>query len=115
MRLERFGKLQNEKYRGYVSDIHSSGGHLLVADQRPARPFEGRGRKLELDFTSVNLTEVTDHAMRSWPSGPSRRGWRVAQNFPADLPNVVADLRSMRQIMINLCPTRSNSPTPAGR
>ncbi|MCA3574802.1 MAG: PAS domain S-box protein, partial [Aestuariivirga sp.] len=29
MRLGRFGEIDNEKYRGYVQDIHASGAHLL--------------------------------------------------------------------------------------
>ncbi len=42
--LERmFGEL-NEKQDDYLKDIHSSGKHLLHADQRHSRPVEGRGR-----------------------------------------------------------------------
>ncbi len=39
----------------------------------------------------------------------------VRRNFPADLPNVVADLRSMRQIMINLLSNAIKFTDPGGQ
>ena len=43
LRQRLFGEI-NEKQEEYLDDILSSGNHLLVADQRRARPVEGRGR-----------------------------------------------------------------------
>jgi PAS domain S-box-containing protein len=102
MRLERFGKLQNEKYRDYVSDIHASGVHLLSLINDLLDLSKVEAGKLELNFTSVNLAEVTDHAMRLLSERAQQARISLKRNFPPQLPNVVADLRSMRQIMINL-------------
>ena len=43
LRQRLFGEI-NEKQEEYLDDILSSGNHLLVADQRRARPVQGRGR-----------------------------------------------------------------------
>ncbi|HKG72602.1 MAG TPA: ATP-binding protein, partial [Aestuariivirgaceae bacterium] len=114
MRLERFGKLQNEKYRGYVSDIHSSGVHLLSLINDLLDLSKVEAGKLELTFTSVSLPEVTDHAMRLLAERAQQARVSVRRNFPADLPNVVADLRSMRQIMINLISNAIKFTDPGG-
>jgi PAS domain S-box-containing protein len=114
MRLERFGKLQNEKYRGYVSDIHSSGVHLLSLINDLLDLSKVEAGKLELTFTSVSLPEATDHAMRLLAERAQQARVSVRRNFPADLPNVVADLRSMRQIMINLISNAIKFTDPGG-
>ena len=114
MRLERFGKLQNEKYRGYVSDIHSSGVHLLSLINDLLDLSKVEAGKLELTFTSVSLPEATDHAVRLLAERAQQARVSVRRNFPADLPNVVADLRSMRQIMINLISNAIKFTDPGG-
>jgi PAS domain S-box-containing protein len=114
MRLERFGKLQNEKYRGYVSDIHSSGVHLLSLINDLLDLSKVEAGKLELTFTSVSLPEATDHAVRLLAERAQQARVSVRRNFPADLPNVVADLRSMRQIMINLLSNAIKFTDPGG-
>ena len=43
LRQRLFGEI-NEKQEEYLDDILSSGNHLLAADQRRARPVQGRGR-----------------------------------------------------------------------
>jgi PAS domain S-box-containing protein len=115
MRLERFGKLQNDKYRGYVSDIHSSGSHLLSLINDLLDLSKVEAGKLELNFTSVSLPEVTDHAIRLLAERAQQARVSVRRNFPPDLPNVVADLRSMRQIMINLISNAIKFTDPSGQ
>jgi signal transduction histidine kinase len=115
MRLERFGKLQNEKYRDYVSDIHSSGAHLLSLINDLLDLSKVEAGKLELNFTSVNLAEVTEHAMRLLLERAQQARVSLKRNVPPNLPNVVADLRSMRQIMINLLSNAIKFTDPGGQ
>jgi PAS domain S-box-containing protein len=115
MRLERFGKLQNEKYRDYVSDIHESGAHLLSLINDLLDLSKVEAGKLELNFTSVDLAEVTDHAMRLLSERAQQARVSLKRSFPPQLPNVVADLRSMRQIMINLLSNAIKFTDPGGQ
>ncbi|HYM98696.1 MAG TPA: ATP-binding protein [Aestuariivirgaceae bacterium] len=115
MRLERFGKLQNEKYRDYVSDIYSSGAHLLSLINDLLDLSKVEAGKLELNFTSVSLPEVTEHAMRLLAERAQQARVSMRRNFPGDLPNVVADLRSTRQIMINLLSNAIKFTDPGGQ
>jgi PAS domain S-box-containing protein len=115
MRLERFGKLQNEKYRDYVSDIYASGAHLLSLINDLLDLSKVEAGKLELTFTSVNLPDVTDHAMRLLAERAQQGRISLRRNFPSDLPNVVADLRSMRQILLNLLSNSIKFTDPGGQ
>ena len=102
MREERFGPLGNDKYRAYAQDIHISGSHLLSLINDLLDLAKVEAGKLELNFTAVNLSDVADHALRMLqePAGVARVVMR--KSFADGLPPVVADLRSMRQILINL-------------
>lgn len=102
MRLGSFGEIDNEKYRGYVHDIHSSGAHLLSLINDLLDLSKVEAGKLELNFTSVNLADVTDHALKLMQEQATSARVVLRKSMPAELPNVVADLRSMRQIMLNL-------------
>jgi PAS domain S-box-containing protein len=115
MRLERFGEIENEKYKGYVNDIHASGGHLLSLINDLLDLSKVEAGKLELNFTSVNLNDVADHAMRLMQEPATAARVVLRKAFPAKLPNVVADLRSMRQILLNLLSNAVKFTDPGGQ
>ena len=115
MLLERFGRIQNEKYRSYVDDIHTSGGHLLSLINDLLDLSKVEAGRLELNFTSVDLSEVVDHAVRSLAEQAQQARVAVRKNLPADLPSVVADARSMRQIMLNLLSNAVKFTDPGGQ
>ena len=102
MRLGRFGDIGNEKYKGYVQDIHASGSHLLSLINDLLDLSKVEAGKLELNFTSVSLSDIADHAIKMMQEQATASRVVLRKSMPADLPNVVADLRSMRQIMLNL-------------
>ncbi len=115
MRLGRFGEIDNEKYRGYVQDIHASGAHLLSLIDDLLDLSKVEAGKLELNFTSVSLGEVAEHAMKLLQEQATAARVVLRKSFPADLPNVVADLRSMRQIMLNLLSNAIKFTDPGGQ
>ena len=102
MRSERFGEMRNPKYLAYANDIHTSGEHLLSLINDLLDLSKVEAGKLELNFTSVNLGELAEHCLKLMEEEARARRVIVRRNFPAGLPNVVADLRSMKQILLNL-------------
>jgi PAS domain S-box-containing protein len=115
MRMERFGEIRNEKYRGYVSDIHASGAHLLSLINDLLDLSKVEAGKLELNFTSVALAEVIEHAVKMVQEQATSGRVIVRRTIPADLPNVVADYRSMSQIMLNLLTNAIKFTDPGGQ
>jgi PAS domain S-box-containing protein len=102
MRTQRFGAIGNEKYLAYANDIHASGRHLLsiVSDLLDLAKVEAG--KLELDFMAVNLEEVADYALNLLKDEAGAEGVILRKSLPANLPRVVGDQKTLRQIMINL-------------
>lgn len=102
MRLGRFGEIDNEKYRGYVQDIYASGAHLLSLINDLLDLSKVEAGKLELNFTAVSLGDVADYVQKMLQEQATAARVVLRKSMPADLPNVVADLRSMRQALMNL-------------
>ena len=102
LRQELFGKLGNEKYLDYARDIHESGEHLLslVNDLLDLARIEA-GR-FQVQFTEVDLAEVVEEAVRLLRDQAQEAQIDLRVVIPQDLPKVVADARSVKQILLNL-------------
>ncbi len=99
---ERFGPVGNERYRQYLKDIHTSGGHLisLLNDLLDLSKIEAG--KLELTFVSVNLNDLVQQCVAIMQQQANRERVIIRTSLPANLPQIVADARSVRQIALNL-------------
>jgi PAS domain S-box-containing protein len=102
MRLERFGEIKNEKYRAYANDIHTSGTHLLALVNDLLDLSKIEAGKLELDFTAVNVADAVEHTLRLMQDEATRSGIVMRKSLANGLPRVVADLRALNQILLNL-------------
>ena len=115
MRLGRFGEIDNEKYRGYVQDIHASGAHLLSLINDLLDLSKVEAGKLELNFTAVSLGDVADYVLKMLQEQATAARVVLRKSMPPDLPNVVADLRSMRQALLNLVTNAIKFTDPGGQ
>jgi PAS domain S-box-containing protein len=99
---ERFGPVGNERYAQYLKDIHSSGGHLisLLNDLLDLSKIEAG--KLELNFVSVNLNDLVQSCVAIMQEQANKERVIIRTSLPANLPQIVADARSVRQIALNL-------------
>jgi len=99
---ERFGPIGNERYKEYLRDVHASGSHVisLVNDLLDLAKIEA-GR-LELSFTGVNLNDLVSSCVTLLQPQAMRDRIVMRTSFASKLPPVVADERSMRQIVLNL-------------
>jgi PAS domain S-box-containing protein len=102
MMNERFGPVGNERYREYLKDIHASGTHLvsLVNDLLDLSKIEAG--KLDLAPEPVNLNDLTQQSVALMQPQASRERIIIRTSLAAQLPPIVADARSVRQIVLNL-------------
>ena len=102
MMQERFGPIGNERYIQYLEDIHTSGGHLisLLNDLLDLSKIEAG--KLELNFTEIDLNELTQQSVALMQPQASRERIIIRTSLGSLLPAVTADTRSVRQILLNL-------------
>ncbi|MBD2746960.1 PAS domain-containing sensor histidine kinase [Microvirga sp. BT688] len=99
---ERFGPIGNDRYKEYLKDVHASGSHVisLVNDLLDLAKIEA-GR-LELSFTGVGLNDLVSSCVALLQPQAARDRIVMRMSFAPKLPPVVADERSMRQIVLNL-------------
>ncbi len=99
---ERFGAIGNERYKQYLKDIHASGGHLisLLNDLLDLSKIEAG--KLDLTFVSVNLNDIVQQCVAMMQQQANRERVIIRTSLPLNLPPIVADARSVRQIALNL-------------
>jgi PAS domain S-box-containing protein len=99
---ERFGPIGNERYRQYLRDIHTSGGHLvsLLNDLLDLSKIEAG--KLEFTFLSVNLNDLVQQCVAIMQQQANCGRVIIRTSLPPNLPQIVADARSVRQIALNL-------------
>jgi PAS domain S-box-containing protein len=113
MMSERFGPIGNERYLDYLKDIHASGGHVvsLINDLLDLSKIEAG--KLDLAFTSVGLNDLVRQCVALMQPQANRERIIIRMSLSPTLPQVVADARSIRQIILNLL-SNSIKFTPAG-
>ncbi len=113
MLTEQFGGIGNERYRGYLRDIHACGGHLLslINDLLDLSKIEAG--KLELTLRGLALNDLIAQCVASMQPQASRGRIVIRTAFTPALPLVLADARSVRQIVLNLL-SNSLKSTPAG-
>jgi PAS domain S-box-containing protein len=99
---ERFGPIGSDRYRDYMRDIHTSGGHLISLLNELLDLSKIEAGKLELNFAGVNLNDLTQQCVAIMQQQANREKVIIRSSLAQNLPQVVADARSVRQIVLNL-------------
>jgi len=112
---ERFGPIGNERYREYVKDIHDAGMHLvsMLNDLLDLSRIE-TGRA-DLNFINVNLNDLTQQCVGIMQPQANRARIIIRTSLTPGLPLVVADERSLRQIVLNLLTNSIKFTGPGGQ
>ncbi|MDE1974476.1 MAG: HAMP domain-containing histidine kinase, partial [Hyphomicrobiales bacterium] len=112
---ERFGPLGNERYRDYVKDIHAAGMHLvsLLNDLLDLSKIETG--QLDLKFANVSLNDLTQQCVGIMQPQASRARIIIRTSLTPGLPQIVADERSLRQIVLNLLSNSIRFTGPGGQ
>jgi signal transduction histidine kinase/PAS domain-containing protein len=112
---ERFGPIGNERYREYLKDIHAAGTLLvsLLNDLVDLSKIETG--QLDLAFANVSLNELTQQCVGIMQPHASRARIIIRTSLTPGLPQVVADERSLRQIVLNLLSNSIRFTGPGGQ
>lgn len=99
---ERFGAIGNERYKEYLKDIHAAGDHVisLLNDLLDLSKIEAG--KLDLTFVSVSLNDIVQECVAMLQQEANRQRVIIRTSLAPNLPPIVADARSVRQIALNI-------------
>ncbi len=112
---ERFGPVGNERYKEYLRDIHASGSHVLslVNDLLDMAKIEA-GR-FELDFRAVDANALVASSVNLLQPQAQRGKVVLRSGLAPMLPMIVADDRSLKQIVLNLLSNAVKFTEPGGQ
>jgi two-component system cell cycle sensor histidine kinase PleC len=99
---EMFGPLGDKRYKEYSQDILSSGQHLLALINDILDMSKIEAGKMNLSFERMHLVDVVDDAVRLVRNRADASGLTLAVDLPEALPEIEADYRALKQVLLNL-------------
>lgn len=99
---ETFGPLGHDKYKEYLGDIVSSARHLLEIINEVLDMSKIEAGRLELDETEMDIRSLIKAVTRMMDSKIFASDLSISLDMAKDMPNIRADERLMRQVLINL-------------
>jgi two-component system cell cycle sensor histidine kinase PleC len=100
--LEMFGPLGSERYASCISDVLYSARHLLGIINGVLDLSKAEAGGLTLHEEEVHLPEIFSQCVRLFKEKALHQGVALSIDCPATSPNLHADPRILRQIVINL-------------
>lgn len=99
---ERFGPVGNPRYLEYLKDVRDSGNYVvsLINDLLDLAKIEAG--KIELSFVRTNLNDLVARCISLLQNEASKAQVILRLSYSAKLPPIVADERSLQQIILNL-------------
>ncbi|HWA00180.1 MAG TPA: PAS domain-containing sensor histidine kinase [Caulobacterales bacterium] len=101
MAKELFGKIGNDQYRQYASDIFDSGNHLLDLINDILDMAKIEAGKLTLAPRPLDPSVAIDQAVRLTKRKAEEKGLSIVVDAE-DLPEIEADHRAVKQMLLNL-------------
>lgn len=97
-----FGPLGNQRYLGYVQDIHRSGAHLLslINDVLDMSRLEAKAMRLDLE--PIDLKAAVSDACELVSSLSAQKQISLNEVFAEGKQTVIGDRRAIHQILTNL-------------
>ncbi len=99
---ERFGPIGNDRYRAYLKDIKDAGSHLLSLLNDLLDLSKIEAGKMDLNFEKVNLNDLTQQSVAIMQAQANAARVIIRTALSMNVPSVIADPRSVRQIILNL-------------
>ncbi len=99
---ERFGPLGHERYAEYLKDIRASGERVSAIVDEMLDLSRIETGKLDLAFGRHDLNDLLEQSVAVMQPRANRERIIIRTSLAHTLPNVVADGRTLRQIVLNL-------------
>jgi signal transduction histidine kinase len=121
MRDERLGPLGERRYRSYAADIHDSAAHAMsilaafLEGGATSHFTRGQDAPPPMDFVDLDIGELAKGAISSLKPLADRAGVRLDLEIAPMLPRLIADRRSLRQIINNLVSNALKFTPPRGQ
>jgi signal transduction histidine kinase len=96
-----FGPL-NPRQKERINDINLCGGHLLQLITDILEFSKGEAGKLDLNEEKISLTEIISETLRMMNDKIRTKNIHLGVEIERNLPNIWADKRKIRQILLNL-------------
>lgn len=113
--MEPNGPISPPKYSDYIGDIKASGRHLLNLINDILDMSRVEAGKLELRCAEFDPHSVVQGAARMLDNNLKQADHELIMDVPRDLPDVCADERLVRQMVINLMSNAIKFTEPGGR
>jgi two-component system, cell cycle sensor histidine kinase PleC len=102
MEKELLGPIGSDVYRDYAHSIYKSGDHLLSIISEILDLSRIEAGRYDLNEEAVRLTDIAEECQRLVKIKADAKALALVEDFAADLPQVWADPRALRQICLNL-------------
>ncbi|EJW12571.1 Sensory box histidine kinase [Rhodovulum sp. PH10] len=99
---ERFGPLGHERYREHLRDVRAATLKMAGLLDDMLNLSRAETGTLELTFTTVDLNEIVQGAVRTMQPQANRERIIIRTSLSPQLSPIVADARSLHQIILNL-------------
>ncbi|MEX2614795.1 MAG: HAMP domain-containing sensor histidine kinase [Alphaproteobacteria bacterium] len=113
MESQLVGPLGSEQYVGYAKDVRESGQYLLELINDILDLSKIESGQLEFVEDVVDLRDSVEVCMRMIADQAEEAGLKTSLDIAADIPNMRANTRMIRQILLNLL-SNAVKFTPSG-
>jgi signal transduction histidine kinase len=114
MNAELLGPLGTHEYKQYAGDIHESGAHLLSLINDILDLSKIEAGRMELVEERIVVGEVIEASVRIIRERAQAAELELICDIPDTLPNLFADERAIKQILLNLLSNAVKFTEPGG-
>ncbi|MEC9344168.1 MAG: HAMP domain-containing sensor histidine kinase [Pseudomonadota bacterium] len=102
MRNEVLGPIDNDSYKEYIADIHTSGEHLLNVINEILDLSRIEAGRHQLNEEAIRLVNVVDDAFHMVQIKAKAKDINIVTQYEDNLPLIWADEKAVRQVTLNL-------------
>jgi len=113
IRQELFGPMEHSTYKQYIDDIHTSGMHLLETINDILDLAKIDAGQAQLNEEHIDVADTVHTSLRMVDQRAADAGVDIDVTISEGLPQLLADKRLVRQILVNLL-SNSVKFTPTG-